>query len=79
MRREYEMTQDDLDTIMDACKPVPYMVIGGVIPRTPQQNANDAWGRLGSKMGFDGQTVQPVSGKGELFFTAVPTDEGSPA
>ena len=46
-RQEYEMTEEDLQIILDACKPVPYMIIGGVAPRSPQENANAAWERLG--------------------------------
>lgn len=72
MRREYEMTPAQLDRILDACRPVPYMVFGGIEPRSPQENANDAWCDLGREMGFDGMTVQPT-GRGDRFFTAEPT------
>ncbi len=68
---EYEMTQDDLDTILEACKPVPYIIIGGRAPDTSQENANRAWANLGKKMGFDSMTVSP-STKGNRFFTAAP-------
>ena len=70
--KEYEMTQADLDKILDACKPVPYMVFGGMPPRSPQENANDAWAELGRRMGFDHMTVRGVDGKGNRFFSAVP-------
>jgi hypothetical protein len=73
-RINYEMTPDDLTKIMDACKPVPYMVIGGVAPSSPQENANRAWAELGGRMGFDHMTVQPIYGKGTRFFSAVPTE-----
>ena len=72
MRQEYEMTEAELATLLDACKPVPYMVVGGVMPRTPGQNANDAWRALAAKRGFVWDTVQPVAGKGQQFFTAEP-------
>lgn len=72
---EYEMTQADLDAILDACKPVPYMVMGGMAPRSPQENANAAWAALGEKMGFDYMTVRPSS-KGDRFFTATPSETG---
>lgn len=70
-RREYEMSQHDLDVLMDACKPVRYMVFGGIMPSTPQENANAAWAALGRKYGFDAMTVEPCQ-KGERFFTAIP-------
>lgn len=69
MRKEYEMTQAQLDKILDACKPVPYMVFGGVEPASPQENANRAWYALGKEMGFDPMTVRPTD-KGDRFFTA---------
>ena len=67
--RDYEMTQEDLDALLNAMKPVPYMIIGGVAPRSQQENANAAWKALGEKMGFDYMTVRP-NGKGDRFFTA---------
>lgn len=67
---DYEMTEEDLKEILDACKPVVYMIIAGREPSSPQENANRAWERLGKKMGFDFMTVQP-SDKGPRFFTAI--------
>ena len=70
MRKQYEMTDWQLAQLLDACKPVPYMIIGGVEPRSPQENANAAWKRLGEELGFNHMSVQPVAGKGMKFFTA---------
>jgi len=71
--KDYEMTQEDLDVLLTAMKPVRYMIIGGVAPRSRQENANDAWKALGEKMGFDYMTVRP-NGKGDRFFSARPTN-----
>ncbi len=71
-RKEYTMKQADFDTLMEACKPVPMIMLQCGPPSSPQENANRAWVRLGDKMGFDGSTVQP-SGSNQLKFTAVPT------
>lgn len=73
-RTNYEMTQADCDALLAAMKPVPYMVIGGHVPSSQQENANNAWAALGAKMGFDHMTVQPIQGKGMRFFTAVPNE-----
>ena len=56
---------------------ITVMFLSGGQPMGPstQENANAAWGRLGAKMGFDAMTVQPVRGKGQRFFTAVPSPE----
>lgn len=77
MRKEYEMTQAQLDKILEACKSVPYMVFGGREPRSPQENANDAWKALGEQMGFDHMTVRP-NGKGDRFFTADACEDETP-
>lgn len=73
-RREFEMTEADIVRLYEACKPVPYLIVGGRGPRSPQENANDAWCSLGRKMGFDGMTVEPLPSKGDRFFTAVPVE-----
>lgn len=73
-RTEYEMTETDLEELLAACRPTPYILVGGSGPSSPQENANHAWAALGRKMGFDGATARPVSGKGMRFFTAVPSE-----
>ena len=71
MKKEYEMTQESLDQIQDACKLVPMIALQCGTPASPQENANNAWKRLGESMGFDHMTVEP-SGKGSRFFKAEP-------
>lgn len=73
MRKEYEMTENQLKELLEASKPIPYMVVRGVAPRSPQANANAAWARLGKKLGFRPMTVRPIPGKGQRFFSAEPT------
>jgi len=76
-RTNYEMTQTDLDAILEACsRPAPVISFDGVHDAFPsrQENANRAWAALGEKMGFDPMTVQPISGKGNLFFSAIPSE-----
>ena len=70
--QEFEMTEEDLAELLNACKPTPVMFLSGGMPmaNTPQENANYAWERLAKKMGFKHMTVQPVLGKGQRFFTA---------
>ncbi len=73
-RTNYEMTEADLEKILDACKPTPVIMIGSFTGSTPQENANRAWAELGQRMGFDHMTVQPVENAGMRFFTAVPSE-----
>ena len=74
-RKEFEMSEEEHAELLRACQPVRYMVVGGMEPRSPQQNANTAWESLGSKLGFKHMTVQPVSGKSSRFFTAEPVED----
>ena len=76
-RRDFEMTEADLETLLEAMKPVPYMVIGGHEPASQQENANAAWQALGVKMGFQHMTVRP-NGKGDRFFSAEPAATDAP-
>lgn len=73
-RTEYEMTEEDLATLLAAFKPVPMIMVGGEYPPSQQENANRAWAALGKKMGFDFMTVRPYEGKGQRSFTAVPSE-----
>lgn len=73
-RINYEMTQQELDELLESFKAVPVMMIGSYAPSSQQENANRAWARLGEKLGFDYMTVQPISGKGDRFFSAVPSE-----
>lgn len=76
-RQVYEMTESQLQTLKDAFKPVPVIMIGGCAPSSQQENANRAWDALGRELGFDGDTVKPVSGKGIKFFSAIPSENAT--
>lgn len=69
MRKKFTMTADQHTAILAACAPVRYMVIGGIPPRSPQENANAAWAVLGKELGFDPMTVEP-DGADSHHFTA---------
>ena len=70
MRKEFTMTETQLNRLIESSKPVPYMIFGEVEPTSPQKNANMAWARLGDELGFDSMTVRPVQGKTSKYFTA---------
>lgn len=69
MRNVYQLTDEQYDRLVDASKPVPYMIIGGIEPAPAQENANNAWRTLGEELNFKWETVEPSS-KGKRFFTA---------
>lgn len=72
-RTNYEMTEEDLKTLLASMQPVPMIMLNVGGGRSQQERANDAWKSLGEKMGFDHMTVQPT-GKGDRFFTAIPSE-----
>ena len=59
----FEMTQEQLDKIIEASKPVPM---------SAQENADAAWDELGKEMRFKPETVKPIAGRGDRFFSADP-------
>lgn len=75
-RCDFEMTEQQLQKLLEAMKPVPYMVIGGHAPRSQQENANDAWAALGAELGFEPMSVRP-NGRGDRFFSAIAKATGS--
>jgi len=68
-RKNFEMTQADHDKIVEACKSVPMIALQCGCPPSQQENANNAWSKLGLRMGFKSMTVQPDP-YGPLRFTA---------
>ena len=70
MRELFRLTDSQYQRLLDAGKPVPYLIIGGVEPRSPQENANMAWQSLGNELGFVWDTVRPVDGESDKVFTA---------
>ncbi len=75
MRKEYEMSDADLNELLESMKPQPVMYGCGGVPlfQSVRERANAAWKRLGDRIGFDYLSVQPT-GKGDRFFSAEPKE-----
>ena len=73
MKQEFKMTEEQKQMILNASKPVTYMVFGGAEPSSPQENANRAWSNLAKEIGFDLFSVEP-SPKGDEYFLATPVN-----
>lgn len=75
MKKEFEMTQEEMDNIIAINKEGgdPVMYLSGGIPmgRSLQEKINDYWEILGKKYGFDPLSAEGSS-KGRLFFMATP-------
>jgi hypothetical protein len=72
-RVKFTMSAEQHAELLDACKPVPYLVIGGVPPSSPQENANRWWRNLASELGFMWTSVEGVPGD-PMSFTAIPRE-----
>lgn len=72
MKKEFVLTKNQLDRIIKASKPVPYMVFGGVEPSSPQENANAAWEAVAKELGVEMMSIEPVRGKGNEYILATP-------
>lgn len=68
MKTKFVMSKEQLNKILEASKPVRYMIFNGMEPRSPQENANDCWKELGDEMGFVWDTAEP--GENQLTFYA---------
>ena len=74
MRKEYEMSQEQLNKLKEASKPVMYIIIDGKPPRSPADNACDVWRQLGMEMNFEWDSAEPIKDKSQLYFTANPKE-----
>lgn len=70
MRKEFELTDNELQDLRALSRPVPAIALNCGEPPTQQQMANEFWQRIGREKGFAYMTARPVAGKGPKFFTA---------
>lgn len=69
--KEFTMTDEQFEKLLDACKPVPMIMLQCGTPKSPQENANAAWEALGDEMGFKYRTVRPASSNPKHFIAEV--------
>lgn len=70
-RIEFAITEDEHDMLVRAMQPVPYMVFGGMEPRSPQENANDAYKVIAETYGVEWMSILPVGGGIPFRWTGV--------
>lgn len=56
----FTITEEEMQMVLDASKPVPYMVLGGMEPSSPRENANRAWQAIGRTYGVEWDSIRPV-------------------
>ncbi len=73
MRKEFQLTNEQFSSLLEAGKPVPALALQCGMPPSPQASANAWWKKLGAELRFDYMTARPSS-KGPRFFTAEVSD-----
>ena len=74
VKQQFIMTQTQLERMLAAMKPEPYLIFGGMPPRSLQERANEVWESLGNAMGFEHMSVEPDPSGDPLKFLAVPKE-----
>lgn len=70
---KYRLTDEQLNRLYDASKSVPYMVIGGVEPSSPRENAERVWRQVAKEHGVEYSTIYPANTGDDHDFLAEPT------
>lgn len=72
---QFTITEEEMQRVLDASKPVPYILgTGGVEPTSPQARANAAWQAIGKAHGIDWMSIRPVNEAARIMSgTAVDT------
>ena len=78
MRKEFEMTEEELQAIYDISRnKTPVIHVGIWLGMDSQQRANKLWQIMGDKYGFVWDSVEAAYGKGDRFFTAIETTKNN--
>jgi hypothetical protein len=72
--KKYRLSEEQYDKLMEACKPVPYLVVGGYAPVSLQERANTAWQQVAADFKVKWDTIKPAGSDDHDFF-AEPIDE----
>jgi hypothetical protein len=71
VRRDYRLSDADYDRLIEASKPVMYLVANGSEPTSPRDAALRIWREIADREGFDVDSVKQGS-DGNGHFTAIP-------
>jgi len=59
--KQYTMTDSEYTELMEACKPVPYLIVGGRKPSSPRENAMHVWAKIAARVGCDCNSIAPAN------------------
>lgn len=70
MKELYTLQEDEFVELVEASKPVPYLIAGGMSPPSQYDNAMRVWGKVAARVGCKLQTIAP--GTSDRTFYAEP-------
>jgi len=76
--KTYRLTNEELESLLDASKPVPYMIFGGQPPPSAREHAVRLWRHVADRVGCKLDTITSA-GTGDMHdFSAEPADVPPP-
>jgi hypothetical protein len=73
--KQYRMTDEEYKDVMEASQPVPYIVVGGIEPRSSYDRVMPVWRRIAARVGCVVDSIE-VAGTGDNHdFMAEPQEE----
>jgi poly-gamma-glutamate capsule biosynthesis protein CapA/YwtB (metallophosphatase superfamily) len=72
------MTDEEFNDLVEACKPVPYMVIGGIVPESPTDKAMRVWDSVAKRVGCVQSSIAPANTGDDHDFMAEPKETNEP-
>lgn len=76
MKTKYTMTDGELAELREACKPVHYMVFGGIPPESPYDKAVRVWGKIAERVQCDVNSIEGAGPGRDNEFYADPLKNG---
>lgn len=70
--QNYMLTEAEYAELIEASKPVPYIIANGIAPISPAARVNEIWARIGRDRGFDPMTAHPADSDNRRQFRARP-------
>lgn len=63
--KTYRLTDEELASLLDASKPVPYMIIGGLPPTSAREHAMRLWRHVADRVGCEVDSIADA-GTGDM-------------
>lgn len=69
---QYRLTDEELNELIAATQPVPYLVIGGFAPESPTEKSMRIWTRVAKRVGCQVETIDAADTGDQHDFIAEP-------